>query len=101
MENQEGVEEPFLADKIHVCKWDTDPRFYGSFSNRKVKAFKNQNGGLKRLNAALEAPNSEGLATKRVYFAGEAHSSKYSGYLQGAYFSGEATATELIQDFKD
>ena len=90
---QDQNDEKFRPKKIHVCRWDTDPRFYGSYSNHKIKAFLNENGSLKKLNAPLKDRNTRtGISSNKVYFAGEAHSEKYNGYLQGAYVSGEITA---------
>ena len=86
----------FKPTKIHVCRWDTDPRFYGSYSIYKVKSFQKQDGSLTDFNQPLNSPEN---GVRKVYFAGEAHSVWYNGYMNGAYTSGQDTAQEIIADF--
>ena len=77
----------FRPSKIHLCKWDTNELFNGSYSFMPVGAFESTDGKLTKLNEPLEVGG-----VNRLYFAGEAHSQQYSGYLQGAYYSGEEVA---------
>ena len=96
--NDDESLKKFRPKKIHVCRWDTDPRFYGSYSIHKIKAFEKQDGSLRDFNQALKSPEN---GVKKVYFAGEAHSDRYNGYMNGAYTSGQVTAEEIIADFEN
>lgn len=82
----------YRPNKIHVCKWDTDPRFCGSYTYCETKAFESTDGESTDLNKPLGFGN-------KLYFAGEAHG-EYNGFVQGAYTSGESTAQEIIESMK-
>ena len=71
--------------EAHVAKWDTDPRFCGSFSFLGTNAFKDDNFD------DLCKPVND-----KIFFAGEAFDPKYSAYLHGAYLSGEKTANDML-----
>ena len=70
---------------IHVPKWDTDPNFHGSYSFLGVKAFDGTQATYDDLMNPVE----------KLYFAGEVYDPKYSGFIQGAYFSGERVANMI------
>ena len=67
-----------------LARWLTDPLFLGSFSNIPV-------GVTEETFAELAAP------VGRVYFSGEATSSRYFGYSHGAYFAGRDTANAILE----
>ncbi|KAF8517406.1 amine oxidase [Hysterangium stoloniferum] len=76
-----------IPDPVQILfkKWHSDPLFRGSYSNWGTSyppaVFNN-----------LRAP----LGT-RLWFAGEATSFRYYGYLQGAYFEGMDVAKNIVQ----
>ena len=61
-----------------LSRWGSDELFRGAYSLLPV-------GAPRDIFAALQAPACEG----RLWLAGEAVHARYSGYLQGAYLSGE------------
>ncbi|KAJ3475938.1 hypothetical protein NLI96_g11502 [Meripilus lineatus] len=70
---------------FHFPRWHSDPLFRGSFSN--WPPFYRAEHQL-NLNATVD---------DRLWFAGEATSTKYFGFLHGAYFSGLEVATAMIK----
>ncbi|KAH9837563.1 amine oxidase [Rhodofomes roseus] len=73
---------------FYFQRWHSDPLFRGSYSNWPA-AFLSEHQGNLRANV-----------DERLWFAGEATSRKYFGYLHGAYTEGEAiglTLAECIQ----
>ncbi|KZT69427.1 amine oxidase [Daedalea quercina L-15889] len=68
---------------FYFPRWHSDPLFRGSYSNWPSSFF---NGHHQNLRATVE---------QRLWFAGEATSEKYFGFLHGAYFEGLYVATEL------
>ncbi|KAF8527029.1 amine oxidase [Hysterangium stoloniferum] len=76
-----------IPDPVQILfkRWHSDPLFRGTYSNWGTSyppaVFDN-----------LRAP----LGT-RLWFAGEATSFKYYGFLQGAYFEGMDAATNIVQ----
>ncbi|KAI7853467.1 amine oxidase [Circinella umbellata] len=72
------------ATDILVPRWHTNPLFRGSYSNWPI-------GELDQHHTNLKAP------VGRLYFAGEALSKEAYGFLQGAWFTGEQTATHVMQ----
>ncbi len=69
-------------------RWSTTPWSYGSFSNWPP-------GFTLDDHKALRANNG------RMWYAGEATSEKYYGYLHGAYFEGEAVGYNVAACVKD
>lgn len=68
-----------------VCRWGTDPLFRGAYSFLPT-------GALPDGWQHLQAP----LYSGKVWLAGEAIHERYSGYLHGAFLSGEDVATRII-----
>ncbi|KZT43340.1 amine oxidase [Sistotremastrum suecicum HHB10207 ss-3] len=66
-------------------RWSQDPLFRGSYSNWPVSF------STERQNA-LRAP-----VDRKVWFAGEATSRKYFGYLHGAYFEGQKAGLAIAE----
>lgn len=92
---------------IHITKWDTDPRFLGSYSFLQERKFQENPVDWRWLPAPVTPPSNpenpyEPYCFKcpRLWFAGEAYDEKYSGLLQGAYNSGWKTAIDLVKTFK-
>jgi polyamine oxidase len=71
------------ATEILYPRWHSNPLFRGSYSNWPI-------GELDEHHANMKAP-----VKNRVFFAGEAMSSYYFGFLQGAWFSGAEVATQI------
>jgi polyamine oxidase len=67
---------------IYVCRWHTDPNFHGSYSFIPTG-----------FNLQEDLEKNVG----RIYFAGEAYSKRYSGYVHGAYNSGQKVAEDVIE----
>ncbi|KAI0668914.1 amine oxidase [Trametes maxima] len=67
------VPEPIA---FHFMRWHSDPLFRGSYSNWPASFFSDHHDNLR----ANVGP--------RLWFAGEATSQKYFGFLHGAYFEG-------------
>ncbi|OBZ77250.1 Polyamine oxidase [Grifola frondosa] len=61
---------------FHFTRWGADPLFRGSYSNWPASLFSEHHENLR---ATVE---------QRLWFAGEATSQKYFGFLHGAYFEG-------------
>ena len=97
IEIPEGVDKSkiFRPIDIHVCKWDTDERFMGSYSFLNVGALANGEKDREAFNSAIPAVDG---TKPTLYFAGEAFSERYSGYIQGAYQSGHDTAQQILDD---
>ena len=70
---------------IHVCKWHSNPQFHGSYSFIPVGFNKQED---------LAKP------VGRIHFAGEAYDERYSGYVHGAYRSGQVVAEQIIELMK-
>ncbi|KAI8062333.1 uncharacterized protein B0P05DRAFT_556564, partial [Gilbertella persicaria] len=66
-------------------RWHTNPLFRGSYSNWPI-------GEMDEHHANMKAP-----IQNRVFFAGEAMSAEYYGFLQGAWFSGAETGLHVSQ----
>jgi len=77
------VPEPRAA---RLSRWGADERFRGAYSLLPV-------GAPRDIFAALQAPACEG----RLWLAGEAVHARYSGYLQGAYLSGEEVGRRVAE----
>ncbi|KAF8175157.1 amine oxidase [Pholiota molesta] len=73
--------------EFFIPRWHTNPLFRGSYSNW-PPAFASQH--LDNLRANVD----------RLFFAGEATSRKYFGFLHGAYFEGLDIATNIVQCIK-
>lgn len=69
-------------------RWHTNPLFRGSYSNWPIGELDEHHANMK---ASLH---------NRVFFAGEAMSAEYYGFLQGAWFSGQETALHVTQCIK-
>ena len=76
------VPEPRAA---RLSRWGADELFRGAYSLLPV-------GAPRDIFAALQAPACEG----RLWLAGEAVHARYSGYLQGAYLSGEEVGGRVV-----
>ena len=92
---------------IHICKWDTDPRFMGSYSFLAARTFNEQPVHWQWLHAPVTPPPNpmnpyevNNFKCPRLWFAGEAYDERYGGLLQGAYNSGWKVAIDLIKTFK-
>ncbi|KAH8101275.1 hypothetical protein BXZ70DRAFT_891972 [Cristinia sonorae] len=68
---------------FHFPRWHSDPLFRGSYSNWPPSF---NSGHHKNLGAPV---------TQKLWFAGEATSQKYFGFLHGAYFEGQNTALAM------
>lgn len=75
--------------EILVPRWHSNPLFRGSYSNWPI-------GELSQHHVNMKAP-----LLNRVFFAGEAMSTDFYGFLQGAWFSGADTAYQVIQCIQD
>ncbi|OBZ86754.1 Polyamine oxidase [Choanephora cucurbitarum] len=69
-------------------RWHSNPLFRGSYSNWPI-------GEMDEHHANMKAP-----VKNRVFFAGEAMSEEYYGFLQGAWLSGAETAVHVAQCVK-
>jgi polyamine oxidase len=69
-------------------RWHSDPLFRGSYSNWPI-------GEVDQHHENMKAP-----LHNRVFFAGEAMSKDYYGYLQGGWVAGEEAAISVIQCIK-
>ncbi|KAI9267810.1 hypothetical protein BY458DRAFT_456936 [Sporodiniella umbellata] len=69
-------------------RWHSNPLFRGSYSNWPI-------GELYQHHQNIKAP-----LLNRLFFAGEALSSRYYGFLQGAWFSGIETAGHVVKCVK-
>jgi len=68
-------------------RWYSDPLYRGSYSNWPASFVAQHHTNLR-------------ASLGRLWFAGEALSEKYFGFLHGAYFEGEATGAEVAQCLK-
>jgi polyamine oxidase len=78
-----GPDVPYPVDVL-IPVWYNNPLFYGSYSYRPVNFTDKEYGDMKS------------SVNGRLYFAGEAMYEKDCGYVQSAYFTGEATALCII-----
>ncbi|KAI8075250.1 hypothetical protein BC940DRAFT_230456 [Gongronella butleri] len=76
------------ATDIVVPRWHSNPLFRGSYSNWPI-------GELDQHHVNMQAP-----LHNRVFFAGEAMSKRYYGFLQGAWTTGAETASTINQCLK-
>ncbi|KAF8527027.1 amine oxidase [Hysterangium stoloniferum] len=84
MYGQNGTQIPDPV-QIHFKRWHSDPLFRGTYSN----------WGTSYPPAVFD--NLRAPLRTRLWFAGEATSFKYFGFLQGAYFEGMNAATNIVQ----
>ncbi|CAL1697874.1 unnamed protein product [Somion occarium] len=70
---------------FHFPRWHNNPLFRGSYSNWPPSFF---SGHHQNLRAAVE---------DRLWFAGEATSQKYFGFLHGAFFEGQDTGLAIAK----
>jgi len=68
-------------------RWYSDPLYRGSYSNWPASFVAQHHTNFR-------------ASLGRLWFAGEALSEKYFGFLHGAYFEGEATGAEVAQCLK-
>ncbi|GLB44648.1 putative flavin containing amine oxidoreductase [Lyophyllum shimeji] len=68
-------------------RWRSDPLYRGSYSNWPPSFVKQHHDNLR-------------ANVERLYFAGEATTQKYFGFLHGAYFEGLDVAKEMIKCIK-
>ncbi|KAI8997016.1 hypothetical protein BDB01DRAFT_769532 [Pilobolus umbonatus] len=81
----EDIPEP---TEILFPRWHNDPLFRGSYSNWPIGELDEHHANMK---ASLK---------NRVFFAGEAMSAEYYGFLQGAWFSGHNAASDVAKCLK-
>ncbi|KAI9033831.1 amine oxidase [Phycomyces nitens] len=74
--------------EIFIPRWHSNPLFRGSYSNWPI-------GELEEHHVNMRAP-----INNRVFFAGEAMSEDYFGFLQGAWFSGAEVGDNVAQCIK-
>jgi len=74
--------------RTHATKWNVDEFSYGIYSFNKV-------GHSPSFRKRLKEPIDD-----KIFFAGEATSSKFWGTLHGAYYSGNGAAMRAIQSLK-
>lgn len=74
---------------VRATRWGADELFCGAYSLLPQGALPDGFG-------RLQLP----VAGETVWFAGEAVHPRYSGYLQGAYLSGQETATRLAESLE-
>ncbi|KAG2155218.1 uncharacterized protein EDB93DRAFT_1239154 [Suillus bovinus] len=74
---------------FHFKRWHADPLFRGSYSNWPPSFFPSHSDNLRA------------TVDKRLWFAGEATSLKYYGFLQGAYFEGLNAGEEIAKCVND
>ncbi|KAH9856275.1 amine oxidase [Lenzites betulinus] len=72
---------------FHFPRWHMDPLFRGSYSNWPASFFSEHHENLR-------------ANVERLWFAGEATSQKYFGFLHGAYYEGLDVAGELATCIK-
>lgn len=107
-ESKVDADKVFRPLDVHVCKWDKDPRYCGAYSAALVGSFENEDDWddfVSPLPAAEseESADSDGSGEEggkpepTLFFAGEAYSERYGGYMQGAYQTGHDTACEIIE----
>jgi len=68
-------------------RWYSDPLYRGSYSNWTPSVIPQHLINL-------------GVSLGRLWFAGEGTSVRYFGYLHGAYFEGEAAASQIVHCIK-
>ncbi|KAG2135556.1 hypothetical protein BD769DRAFT_1664708 [Suillus cothurnatus] len=73
---------------FHFKRWNADPLFRGSYSNWPPSFLPGHSGNLRA------------TVDKRLWFAGEATSLKYFGFLHGAYFEGLNAGEEIAKCIK-
>jgi len=73
---------------FYFDKWHSDPLYRGSYSNWPASFFQEHHDNLRA------------TVSERLWFAGEATSQKYFGFLHGAYFEGQEVATQLAKCIK-
>ncbi|KAG0741670.1 hypothetical protein G6F23_007406 [Rhizopus arrhizus] len=78
----DDIPEP---DHFLFPRWHSDPLFRGSYSNWPI-------GELDQHHQNMKAP-----LHNRLFFAGEALSARYYGFLQGAWFTGIDAASDVVQ----
>jgi polyamine oxidase len=80
---------------ILVPRWQQNPLFRGSYSNWPIGAFDKHHMNIR-------APLSSGQNSDkpRLWFAGEATSTEYYGYLHGAWIEGKSVAKQVVQCLK-
>ncbi|KAI9497881.1 hypothetical protein BDB00DRAFT_969480 [Zychaea mexicana] len=79
-----GSDIPEATD-ILVPRWHSNPLYRGSYSNWPI-------GELDQHHVNMKAP-----VQNRLFFAGEAMSKSFYGFLQGAWYSGAETASQILQ----
>lgn len=82
-----GSDIPEPTD-ILVPRWHSNPLFRGTYSNWPI-------GELREHHTNMKAP-----LLNRVFFAGEAMSTEFYGFLQGAWFSGAETGMQVVKCIK-
>ncbi|KAI8987175.1 hypothetical protein BDB01DRAFT_784883 [Pilobolus umbonatus] len=83
------IEDPI---DIFIPRWHHNPLFRGSYSNWPI-------GALRKHHMNLRAPLSgkDGTDQPKLWFAGEAMSADYYGFLHGAWLEGISAAQNVIQ----
>ncbi|RPD60845.1 amine oxidase [Lentinus tigrinus ALCF2SS1-6] len=73
---------------FHFPRWASDPLYRGSYSNWPSSFFSQHHENLRA------------TVDKRLWFAGEATSQKYFGFLHGAYFEGQDVGERVAKCLK-
>ncbi|KAI0047037.1 amine oxidase [Auriscalpium vulgare] len=76
-------------DAFYFPRWNSDPLYRGSYSNWPASLVREHHLNLRA------------TVDKRLWFAGEATSLKYYGYLHGAFFEGQRVAADIAQCIQD
>eukprot|EP00957_Ditylum_brightwellii_P186466 14197007-Ditylum_brightwellii.AAC.1 len=86
-------EHIFRPSAVAVTGWSKDPHFCGSYSYYPIHSFSNI--PIDDMTRALTG-TSEKDGVMTLYFAGESFDEKFSGWVQGAYRSGERVAKTIL-----
>ncbi|MCJ1223849.1 hypothetical protein MMC12_000492 [Toensbergia leucococca] len=87
LRNMYGPENVPMPTAFMYPRWSLEPWAYGSYSNWPPAT-------------TLEMHQNLRANVSRLYFAGEATSTEYYGFLHGAYFEGQLVATDVISCLK-
>ncbi|KAI8377544.1 uncharacterized protein BYT42DRAFT_570659 [Radiomyces spectabilis] len=77
---------------ILIPRWHSNPLFRGSYSNWPIGVLADHHQNMR---APLAGPHSHDRP--RLWFAGEAMSAEYYGFLHGAWIDGDNTAKSIVK----
>lgn len=78
---------------ILVPRWRSNPLFRGTYSNWPIGMLSEHHDNMR---APLPQGSGSTATNPRLWFAGEAMSQDYYGYLHGAWIEGEKTARKIM-----